>query len=42
MEGERLFVIPINEMIKFSVALQLKFPYISKKKRGGGGGGADL
>ena len=32
MEGERLFVIPINEMIKFSVALQLKFPYISTKQ----------
>jgi hypothetical protein len=32
MEGERLFVIPINEMIEFSVALQLKFPYISTKQ----------
>jgi hypothetical protein len=29
MEGERLFVIPINEMIEFSVGLQLKFPYMS-------------
>ena len=32
MEGERLFVIPINEMIEFSVALQLKFPHVSTKR----------
>ena len=32
MEGERLFVIPINEMIEFSVALQLKFPHVSTKQ----------
>jgi hypothetical protein len=32
MEGERLFVIPIDEMIEFSVALQLKFPHVSTKQ----------